>query len=101
MRREAELLKREERLENVERINKANQYAAAKVKEKIELDKKRGEDLQREKERALQTRFAVRRQADAQKREMLAKVEQLKKRGKISHNDLALLGLGSPNNAET
>ena len=49
LRREAELLKREERLENVERINKANRYAANKVKEKIELDKKRGEDLMKEK----------------------------------------------------
>lgn len=57
-------MKREERLENVERINKANRYAAQKVKDKIEFDKARGEAIQKEKADALSTRFMVRRQAD-------------------------------------
>ena len=68
MHREEELLKREERLENCARIEKANVYAASKVRQKIEADKKRGEDLAREKADMLKTRFAVRRQADEQKR---------------------------------
>ena len=32
---------------------------------------------------------------------MLFKVEMLKKRGNISHNDLAALGLGKPDGLET
>ena len=87
-------MKREERLENVERINKANRYAAQKVKDKIEFDKARGEAIQKEKADALSTRFMVRRQADKQKREMLDKVELLKKKGNITHADMAALGLG-------
>ena len=92
--REAELLKREERLENVKRIAKANEYAAGKVKQKIEYDMQKAEAIAAGKAEMLATRFQVRRQADEQKRETLKKVEALKKKGKIDHSDLAALGLG-------
>lgn len=92
--REAELLKREERLENVARIAKANQYAAVKVKQKIEYDMRKAEAVAAEKADMMATRFQVRRQADEQKRETLKKVEALKKKGKIDYSDLAALGLG-------
>lgn len=41
----------------------------------------------------LETRFAVRRQADQQKRAMLKTVEMMKKKGNFSKDDLAMLGL--------
>lgn len=94
LRREAELLKREERLENVARIAKANEYAAVKVKQKIEYDMRKAETIAAGKAEMLATRFQVRRQADEQKRETLKKVEALKKKGKIGWGDLAALGLG-------
>jgi len=41
----------------------------------------------------LETRFAVRRQAEQQKRAMLQTVEKMKKKGQFSKSDLAALGL--------
>jgi len=41
----------------------------------------------------LETRFAVRRQAEQQKRAMLITVEKMKKKGKFNKEDLAVLGL--------
>lgn len=69
------MLKREERLENVVRIAKVNQYNAEKIKKKIELDKMRGDQIQEEKTQMLETRFAVRRQAEKQKLKLVHKVE--------------------------
>ena len=57
-------MKREERLENVTRIGRANEYAASKVKQKIEFDMRKAESIAAEKAEMLATRFAVRRQAD-------------------------------------
>jgi len=37
------LIKREDRLENVERISKANEYRKAKILEKIEYDNIKGD----------------------------------------------------------
>ena len=59
-----QLLKREAKLQNVQRISKVNQYQATKIKAKIEYDKARGEQLMNEKKEMLETRFAVRRQAE-------------------------------------
>ena len=87
------MLKREERLENVERIARANRYQAQLIKTKIDFDKVRGEQIMKEKADMLDTRFAVRRQAEQQKRAMLQTVEKMKKRGQFSKADLAALGL--------
>ena len=89
-----DLLKREERLENVERIARANEYSAQKVKQKIEYDQIKGEQLQQEKQMMLETRLAVRKQAEMQKRAMLINVEKLKKKGALTKADLGKLGLG-------
>jgi hypothetical protein len=43
--KEMALLKREERLENVQRIGKANEYIQLKIKQKIDFDQQRGEAL--------------------------------------------------------
>ena len=87
------MLKREERLENVERIARANRYQAQLIKTKIDFDKVRGEQIMKEKADMLDTRFAVRRQAEQQKRAMLQTVEKMKKKGQFSKADLAALGL--------
>lgn len=58
------MLAREEKLQNVERIAKANKYAQDKIKQKIEFDKQRGDQIAEEKRSMLETRFAVRRQAE-------------------------------------
>lgn len=64
IKREQELLKREERLDNVARIARANKYQANKIKQKIDYDQQRGQQLMAEKKNMLDTRFAVRRQAE-------------------------------------
>ena len=68
LKREIDILRREERWENVLRIQKAHDYQKSKVKQKIEFDMMRGEQLQQEKAEMMQTRLQVRRQADRQKR---------------------------------
>ena len=44
-----EILKREERLENVARIAKANEYQNKLVSDKIEMDKIKGDMIAKEK----------------------------------------------------
>lgn len=87
------MIKREERLENVQRIYKANKYAQEVIKKKIEEDDARGKKLQEEKSMALETRLTIRRQAEKQKKEMLEKVEKLKQQGNFNKDKLAELGL--------
>lgn len=67
IKREQELLRREEKLENVGRISKAQEYKKQKILEKIEFDNQKATHLQKEKEKLLETRFFVRREADKQK----------------------------------
>ena len=49
IKKEVEILKREERLENVARIAKANEYQNKLVSDKIEMDKIKGEMISKEK----------------------------------------------------
>lgn len=93
IKKELELLRREERWDNVLRIQKAQEYQQSKVKQKIEFDTMRGEHLLMEKQQLMDTRLQVRRQADRQKRELLARVERLKRKGKIAREDLVSMGL--------
>ena len=65
----------------------------SKVKQKIDFDMMKGDQLQQEKAQVMETRFQVRRQADRQKRELVEQVERLKKKGKIGREDLLTLGL--------
>ena len=64
MKKEMEMIKREEKLENVERIAKAQDYKKGKIMEKIEWDNERSTSLRREKDKLMETRFQVRREAD-------------------------------------
>ena len=62
--KEMEMIKREEKVENVQRISKAQEYMKEKIVEKIQYDNAKSEHLRREKEKLLETRFMVRRVAD-------------------------------------
>jgi uncharacterized protein YfeS len=93
IKKEIALIKREDRLENVERIARANAYQQKKIMEKIELDKLKTEALMAEKASMLQTRFAVRRQADQQKSKLMKTVELMKKKGRFDKEELAKLGI--------
>lgn len=64
IKKEMDLLKREEKIENVERIGKAQDYKKQKILEKIEFDNMKTEHVKREKEKLMDTRFSVRREAD-------------------------------------
>ena len=67
VKKEMDLLKREEKFENVERIARAQNYKKQKILEKIEFDNLKTEHIRKEKAKLLDTRFTVRRQADQQK----------------------------------
>jgi hypothetical protein len=49
--------------------------------------------LQKEKDKLLETRFAVRREAEKQKATIVEAFETMKKRGKIDNTQLVKLGL--------
>ena len=57
LKKEMELIKREEKWENVERISRAQEYKKAKILEKIEYDNLRSQQVQKEKEKLMETRF--------------------------------------------
>jgi hypothetical protein len=61
--------------------------------EKIEFGNMKSEHLKKEREKLLETRFAVRREADKQKQTILEAFEGMKKKGKIDNTQLAKLGL--------
>ncbi len=93
LKREMDLIKREDKLENVERISKVQEYKKAKVLEKIEFGNIKSEHVQKEKEKLMETRFSVRREAEKQKQTILGAFENMKKKGKIDNTQLAKLGL--------
>jgi hypothetical protein len=64
IKREMDMIKREDRLENVDRINKATEYKKSKIMEKIEFGNMKGEHIRREKDKLMETRFSVRREAE-------------------------------------
>lgn len=60
LKKEMDLIKREQKMDNVERISKANEYKKAKILEKIEFGNQKTQHLSAEKEKLLETRFVVR-----------------------------------------
>jgi hypothetical protein len=64
LKREQDLIKREDKMENVDRISRANEYKKQKILEKIEYDNMKANQVSREKEKLMETRFAVRREAE-------------------------------------
>ena len=93
IKKELDLIKREEKFENVERIARAQNYKKQKILEKIEFDNLKSEHVRHEKAKLLDSRFAVRREADKQKHQILEAFETLKKKGKIDPQSLQSLGI--------
>ena len=67
IRQEQEALKREEKIETVQRIARAQEYKKKIIMDKIEYDNSKGESLKQEKERLFSSRAHIRREADRQK----------------------------------
>ena len=93
VKRELEMMKREERLENVARIARANTYQQHKIMLRIEKDKEKAEKIAKDKAEIMQKRAAIRRRADEEKQEMMQKVQQMKKQGNFDKTELAALGI--------
>lgn len=85
LKKEMDMIKREDKLENVERIAKATEYKKAKILEKIQFDNMKTQVVQREKEKLMETRFSVRREAEKQKTQIMTVFESMKKKGKIDN----------------
>ncbi len=64
LKKEIDLIKREQKMDNVDRISKANDYKKQKILEKIEFGNQKTNHLNAEKEKLLETRFVVRHEAD-------------------------------------
>ena len=71
VKKEIEMMKREERLENVNRIARANEHAQHKTMLKIQADKEKAEKIMKEKNDMFEKRMAVRKKADAEKAVLL------------------------------
>jgi hypothetical protein len=56
----------------------------------------KGEHIKKEKEKLLETRFHVRREADKQKQQIMEAFESMKKKGKIDNSQLTKLGIDVP-----
>jgi len=64
IKREKDLIKREDKLENVERIARAQSYHKQLILDKIEFGNMKTTHVKQEREKLLETRFHVRREAD-------------------------------------
>lgn len=93
LKKEMDAIKREDKQENVERIQRAQDYKKQKVMEKIEYGNAKSEHVKREKDKLMETRFAVRREAEKQKETIMGAFESMKKRGKVDNQHLQKLGL--------
>ena len=87
------MIKREQRLDNVARIARANAHAQHKVMLKIQADMDRSTALQEQKAALLEKRFAVRRQVNSEKTELMKKVEAMKRTGNFDKAQLAKFGI--------
>ncbi len=81
--KELEYLKRKDRQETVERIQRIQQYEREKVMEKIQSDDVRTLQLKAERNNLLAARREMRSQADKQKEEMMKAFEKMQAKGKI------------------
>lgn len=80
-------IEREEREENVKRIQRAREYQQSLILEKIELDAQRSKVLAGEKIKLMQLRNKLKEEAIATKVEIMNKFEKLRKKG-INKDDL-------------
>lgn len=67
LRKEMEILRREEKLENVQRIERANQHKKAKIIDKMHEKNEKCEQILSEKNKMLSNRVRIRNQASKNK----------------------------------
>ena len=67
LKREQEMIKQEDRAENVRRIAKAQEYHKKRILDKIEYDNMKTQTVKEEKGKLMEVRNQVRREADKQK----------------------------------
>ena len=89
-------IEREEREENVKRIQKAREYQQSLILQKIELDAQRSKVLVAEKMKLMQLRNKSKEEAAVTKIEIMSKFEKLRKKG-INKDDLKELGFDELN----
>ena len=93
IKKEMDMMKREERLENVARIARANENTQHKIMLKIQADKEKADRIVKEKNEMFANRMAVRKKADEEKVILMAKVEQMKKKGDFDLDELSKMGI--------
>lgn len=96
IRREEELLRREEKWANVERISRAQEYKKKLILDKIEYDNSKTESLQAEKKKLFSSRAQIRRDADRQKQKIVETFEKMRKRGRLDRSVLLQFGVVVP-----
>ena len=93
IKKEQEMLKREEKWETVERIARAQEYKKSLILEKIEYDNLKTQTLMSEKERLFASRASIRREADKQKQAIMDQFKKTRKKGKLDRTALAQFGI--------
>ena len=88
IKREEELLHREEKYATVERIARAQDYKKKLILDKIEYDNSKTESLKLEKQRLFSSRAQIRRDADKQKQKIVETFEKMRKRGRLDRSVL-------------
>ena len=96
IRKEEESLRREEKLANVERIARAQEYKKKLILDKIEYDNHKTESLKTEKQRLFSSRAQIRRDADKQKQLIVETFEKMRKRGRLDRSILEQFGVAVP-----
>lgn len=78
-----DVLKKTDRRENVERIQKMQEYQRDKIMEKIMRDNEKAQRIKEEKANLLETRMRLRQEIDRNKQEIMEKFQKVKM-GKVN-----------------
>ena len=81
VKKEMEMINRENKLENVARIGRANEYEHYKVMQKIQADKDKADEIARQRQQLLGLRANVRQQADRDRKDLNDTFESMRKKG--------------------
>lgn len=96
IKKEQEALKREEKIETVQRIARAQEYKKKMILDKIEYDNSKGQAIKQEKQELFSTRATIRREADRQKQKILETFEKMRRKGRLDRGILAQFGVSVP-----
>lgn len=95
IRREMDLLRREEKLENVQRIDRANQHKKTKIIGKMQEKNEKCEQILSEKNKMLNNRVRIRNEATKNKQQMLETVHKMRMTGNFDFTKLHKLGIST------